>query len=206
MKILRPSAWVAVLLLLGMAPALAQAPAGAPPVRVRGTVEKLDGQTLMVKSRDGQSVKIALADNYAVRAVVKKNLSDIKAGDYVASTGMKGTDGKLHAVEVRIFPEALRGAGEGQFPWDLMPDSIMTNATVAQISAAPQGQVLKVNYKGQESEYIVGPECPILTYAPGDASLLKPGAAVFVIATKGADGTLTSNAVTAEKDGVKPPM
>lgn len=204
MKILHQWSWVAVLLLL-VGPALAQAPQGVP-TRIRGTVDKLDGQTLVVKSRDGQMVTIALTPNYGVRGVVKKSLSDIKAGDYVASTGMKGTDGKLHAVEVRIFPEALRGAGEGQFPWDLMPDSVMTNATVAQISAAPQGQVLKVTYKGTESEYVVGPDVPILSYVNGDASLLKPGAAVFVGAFKQPDGTLTSNAVTAEKDGVKPPM
>ncbi|HEX9463430.1 MAG TPA: hypothetical protein VGB82_12600 [Alphaproteobacteria bacterium] len=207
MKILRHSAWIVALFLLGpvLSDALAQAPQGTP-TRIRGTVEKLDGNTLMVKSRDGQDLTIKLADNYAVRGVVKKSLSDIKPGDYVASTGMKGTDGKLHAVEVRIFPEALRGAGEGQFPWDLMPDSIMTNATVAQISAAPQGQTLKVSYKGTESEYMVGPEVPILGYVSADASLLKPGSAVFIGALKQSDGTLTSNAVTAEKDGVKPPM
>ena len=116
--------------LVGALPALAQAqaPQGTP-TRIRGTVEKLDGQVLIVKSREGQVVTIDLAPNYGVRGLVRKSLSDIKAGDYVASTGRKGSDGKLHAVEVRIFPEALRGAGEGQFPWDLTPDSMMTNAT-----------------------------------------------------------------------------
>jgi len=201
LKSLIIGAFVAMLAL----PAFAQAPQGTP-TRIRGTVEKLDGHTLTVKSRDGQDVLIALADNFAVRGLVKKSLSDIKAGDYVASTGRRGPDGKLYAVEVRIFPEALRGAGEGQFAWDLTPDSLMTNATVSGISAAPDGQTLKVTYKGQESEYIVKPGTPILTYSPGDASMLKPGTAVFVIALKQPDGKLTSNTVTAESNGIKPPM
>ena len=113
-----------------------QAPQGTP-TRIRGTVEKLDGQALTVKSREGEIVTIALADNVAVAYLVKKNVGDIKPGDYIASTGIKGTDGKLHAIEVRIFPESLRGAGEGQYPWDLKPDSVMTNATVGTITQAP---------------------------------------------------------------------
>lgn len=201
LKSLIVGAFVALLAL----PAFAQAPQGTP-TRIRGTVEKLDGHTLTVKSRDGQNVSIALADNFAVRGLVKKSLSDIKSGDYVASTGRRGPDGKLYAVEVRIFPEALRGAGEGQFAWDLTPDSLMTNATVSGISAAPDGQTLKVTYKGGESEYIVKPGTPILTYSAGDPSMLKPGTTIFVIALKHPDGTLTSSQVTAETNGIKPPM
>lgn len=192
-----------VLLLAGTA--LAQVPQGTP-TRIRGTVDTLDGQTLMVTSRDGQMVHIALAPNYTVRGVVKKELSDIKAGDYVASTSVKGTDGKLHAIEVHIFPEAMRGTGEGQFAWDLVPDSLMTNATVGSITAAPKGSTMKVSYKGSESEIDVPADIPIVTYVPGDAGLLKKGAAVFIIALKKEDGTLTASGVTAEKDGVKPPM
>jgi hypothetical protein len=189
------------------ASALAQTPAPeGTPTRIRGTIEKLDGQTLTIKSRDGQSMNIALAPNYSVAALVKKSATDIKSGDYVASTGVKGTDGKLHAVEVRIFPEALRGAGEGQYPWDLKPDSTMTNATVAGIAGAPKGQTLKVSYKGSESEYVIDADYPVFGYTQGDASLLKPGAAVFVIALKKPDGSLSAQRLTAEKDGVKPPM
>ena len=121
-------------------------------------------------------------------------------------TGVKGTDGKIHAIEVRIFPEAARGTGEGQYPWDLMPDSIMTNATVGKVDQAPQGSVLHVTFKGTESEYTVGPEVPVLANGPGDISLLKPGVAVFVIALKHEDGKLTSARLYAEKDGIKPPM
>jgi hypothetical protein len=187
-------------------PAFAQAPPAGTPTRIRGTVDKLDGKNLMVKSRDGQVLTIALADNVAVVTLVKKTVGDIKTGDYIASTGMKGTDGKIHAIEVRIFPEAARGTGEGQFPWDLSPDSIMTNATVGKVDQAPQGPVLHVTYKGQESEFTVGPDVPVLANGPGDVSLLKPGIAVFVIALKHEDGKLTSARLYAEKDGIKPPM
>jgi hypothetical protein len=201
------SAFAGALVALIAVSALAQtAPPDGTPTRIRGTVEKLDGQTLQVKSRDGQSLVITLAPNVTIAAVVKRGLADIRAGDYVASTSVKGTDGKLHAIEVHIFPEAMRGTAEGQFPWDLVPDSLMTNATVAGITAAPQGQILKVTYKGSDSEIMVSPDIPIVTYVPGDASLLKPGAAIFSIALKKADGSLTAGRVTAEKDGVKPPM
>ena len=197
---------IAALIALAVGPALAQTPPAGTPTRIRGTVDKLDGQNLMVKSRDGQTLTIELAANVAVITLVKKSIADIKAGDYVASTGVKGTDGKIHAIEVRIFPEAARGTGEGQYPWDLMPDSIMTNATVGKVDQAPQGPVLHVTFKGTESEYTVGPEVPVLANGPGDISLLKPGAAVFVIALKHEDGKLTSARLYAEKDGIKPPM
>ena len=184
----------------------AQTPPEGTPTRIRGTVEKLDGQTLTVKSREGQQLTIALAPNFTVAAVVKKSLGDIKAGDFVGAASTKGTDGKLHALEVLIFPEALRGTGEGERAWDLTPDSLMTNATVAGIASAAQGQALKVTYKGGESEIIVAPSTPVVTFAPGDASLLKPGAAVFIGAITKPDGSLSAARVNAEKDGVKPPM
>ena len=197
---------IAALIALAVGPTLAQTPPAGTPTRIRGTVDKLDGQNLMVKSRDGQTLTIELAANVAVITLVKKSIADIKAGDYVASTGVKGTDGKIHAIEVRIFPEAARGTGEGQYPWDLMPDSIMTNATVGKVDQAPQGPVLHVTFKGTESEYTVGPDVPVLANGPGDISLLKPGVAVFVIALKHEDGKLTSARLYAEKDGIKPPM
>ena len=100
----------------------------------------------------------------------------------------------------------MRGTGEGERPWDLTPGSLMTNATVSGITGAPQGQTLKVTYKGGESEIVVAPSTPIVTFAPGDASLLKPGAAIITAASKKPDGSLTASRVTAEKDGVKPPM
>jgi hypothetical protein len=201
-KLLVAGALVALL----ASPAAAQnAPEGTP-TRIRGTVEKLDGQTLTVKSREGPQLTIALAPNFTVSAVVKKSLADIKTGDYVGAASLKGSDGKLHAIEVLIFPEALRGTGEGERPWDLVPDSLMINATVAGVASAAQGQVLKVAYKGGESEIIVPNDIPIVTFVPGDSSLLKPGAAIFTGALKKPDGSLMATRVTAEKDGVKPPM
>ena len=197
---------IATLIALVVWPALAQTPPAGTPTRIRGTVDKLDGQNLMVKSRDGQTLTIELAANVAVITLVKKSVADIKAGDYVASTGVKGTDGKIHAVDVRIFHETLRGTGEGQRPWDVKPDGVMTNATVGAVTQSPEGGVIHVKYKEGESEYIVGPEVPIVAYVAGDRSLLKPGAAVFIVAQKKPDGTLTTGRVTAEKNGVKPPM
>ena len=201
------STYIATLFIAFIAmPALAQAPAEGARQRVVGTVDKLDGNNLMVKANDGQPVTVVLDDNAAVFGVEKRTLADIKPGDYLASGGVKGTDGKIHAVEVRIFPETLRGTGEGQRAWDAKPDGVMTNATVGTVSQSPEGGVIHVKYKEGESEFTVGPEVPIVAYVAGDRSLLKPGAAIFTVAQKKPDGTLTTGRVTAEKNGVKPPM
>ncbi|HLY44665.1 MAG TPA: hypothetical protein VKQ73_03735 [Stellaceae bacterium] len=196
----------ATFLALVVGPALAQNPPADARVRIRGTVEKLDGNTLLVKSRDGQSMTVTLAPDFTVSGVAKKSLSDIKAGDFIASTSVKGTDGKLHALEVHFLPANLRARIEGQTPTDLVPNALMTNAVVSGIAATNDGQVLNVAYKGSEAAIVVGPDVPVVAYVPGDAGLLKPGAAVFMIAIKKPDGSLTAARVTAEKDGVKPPM
>ena len=201
------STYIATLFIAFIAmPALAQAPAEGTRQRVVGTVDRLDGNNLMVKSNDGQPVTVVLDDNAVVFGVEKRTLADIKPGDYLASGGVKGTDGKIHAVEVRIFPETLRGTGEGQRAWDAKPDGVMTNATVGTVSQSPEGGVIHVKYKEGESEFTVGPEVQIVAYVAGDRSLLKPGAAIFTVAQKKPDGTLTTGRVTAEKNGVKPPM
>jgi len=201
------STYIATLFIAFIAmPALAQAPAEGTRQRVVGTVDKLDSNNLMVKANDGQPVTVVLDDNAVVFGVEKRTLADIKPGDYLASGGVKGTDGKIHAVEVRIFPETLRGTGEGQRAWDAKPDGVMTNATVGTVSQSPEGGVIHVKYKEGESEFTVGPEVPIVAYVAGDRSLLKPGAAIFTVAQKKPDGTLTTGRVTAEKNGVKPPM
>jgi len=186
--------------------ALAQAQSEGTRVRVAGTIDKLDGDKLTVDTKGGQPITVVLADNAAVFGVEKRTIADIKPGDFLASGGVKGTDGKIHAVEVRIFPETLRGTGEGQRPWDARPEGVMTNATVGTVSQSPEGGVIHVKYKEGESEFTVGPEVPILAYVAGDRSLLKPGAAIFTVAQKKPDGTLTTGRVTAEKNGVKPPM
>ena len=201
---MRRMAIVAVLVALFAIPALAQNPPDGTPTRARGVVEKLTGQTLAVKSREGEVLTIALAPDVAIQTLVKKTLTDIKPGDFVASTGIKDKDGKIHAIEVRIFPAATPDGGR-QFAWDLGPDSVMTNATVGTVTKAPDATVLHVTFKGGESEYSVGSDVPVLANAPGDISMLKPGATVFVIALKKPDGSLTSSRIYAEKDGVKPP-
>ena len=201
----RTSFLAAVVVAFVALPALAQAPPAGTPVRIRGTVEKLDGRILTVTERDGGTASVTLAPDATVNTLVKRSLADIKPGDFVASTGIKGKDGQIHAIEVRIFPKAEPNGGR-QFAWDLAPDSVMTNATVGRVTKAPQGEVLHVTFKGGKSEYMVGPEVPILATAPGDISLLKPGVAVFVIALKHPDGSLTSTRLYAEKNGIKPPM
>ncbi len=201
----RTSFPAAVVIAFVALPAFALAPAAGAPERIRGTVDQLDGHTLTVKERDGQIATVALAPNAAIETLVKRSLADIKPGDFVASTGIRAKDGEIHAIEVRIFPKAEPNGGR-QFAWDLSPDSVMTNATVGTVTKAPAGEVLHVTFKGGKSEYIVGPGVPVLAAAPGDISLLKPGAAVFVLAQKHSDGSLTSNRLYAEKNGVKPPM
>ena len=189
-------------------PALAQAPAApaGTPMRIRGTIVKLDGNMLTVKPKAGADVTVAMAPNFGVSKLVKKKLSDIKTGDFVASTGIKRPDGTIHAVEIRIFPEALRGRGEGQFPWDLSPDSVMTNATVSGIAAAPKGKTFTVTYKGTTSTYIVDRTTPIFAQEPANASLLKPKTYVVVLALKHPDGSLTGTNVAATANGVRPRM
>jgi hypothetical protein len=201
---MRPiSCLAAAILALLVVPTFAQE---GTPTRIRGTIEKLEGQTLIVKSREGQELSIALANDLKVSAVEKAQLSDIKQGDFIGTAAVPGTDGKLHAQEVLIFPEALRGAGEGHRPWDLTPDSTMTNATVAEVAEGAKGRLLTLKYKDGEKEIEVPMEAPIVTLAPGDPSLLQPGTVVFISATKAGDGTLSTSRVTAGKDGVAPPM
>jgi hypothetical protein len=191
--------------MLGMLvlPALAQTPDAPAPVRVRGTIEKVDGDNLTVKARDGTEVKVAVTDKTRLQSLAKKGIADIKTGDFLASTGAKGADGKLHAIEVRILPQP---SGGSQYPWDLGADSMMTNATVGTVSEAPQGKVVHVKFKDGESEYSIGPNVPIFAPVPGDKSLLKPGIAVFLLGPKGPDGTVKPNFMYVEKDGIKPPM
>jgi hypothetical protein len=187
-------------------PAMAQAPGNQTRVRVAGTVETLDGDRLSVHTAGGPTQTVTLAPDAAIYGVEKRSLGDIKQGDFVASGGVRGTDGKIHAVEVRIFPQAMRGVGEGQRPWDVKPEGVMTNATVGTVSQTSAGGVVHVTYKGGQSEYVVGPDVPVLAYVPADRTLLKPGAAVTTVAAKQADGSLLASRVYAEKNGVKPPM
>jgi outer membrane lipoprotein SlyB len=158
-------------LLLSIAPVSAQQP-----TRVRGTIEKVDGNTLTVKSRDGATVTVILKEGGAVRGVEKAALADIKQNSFVGITAMPQPDGTQKAVEVHIFPESLRGAGEGHRPWDLMPNSTMTNANVEQLVTAVDGPMLTMKYKDGEKKISVPNNAEIVQFVNGDKSDLKPGA------------------------------
>jgi hypothetical protein len=178
----------------------------APPVRIRGTIEHVDGSIYVVKARDGVELKLTLADKPQIAGVVKASLSDIKQDSFVGVTAMPQPDGSQRALEVHIFPEAMRGTGEGHYPWDLKPESTMTNANVGQIAAVVDGRTLTLKYKDGEKNIFVPADVPIVTYVPGDKSDLKPGAKVFIIAAKHPDGTLEGRAWRVGRDGLTPPM
>jgi hypothetical protein len=175
-------------------------------VRVRGTIERAEGDHYIVKARNGGEVKVKLADNAMVVALVKASLADVKQGSYVGVSGMPQADGSQRALEIHIFPEAMRGTGDGHRPWDLQPSSTMTNGAVEQTAASSDGQVLTLKYKDGEKKVLVPADCPIVSYLPGDKSELKPGAAIFIAAAqKQSDGTLVTPRVNVGR-GTAPPM
>ncbi len=176
-------------------------------VRVRGTIESVDGQTLNVKTRDGAAVKVKLADKAPIRTVVKKSVADVKQGLFVGITAMPQPDGTQKAVEIHIFPEALRGTGEGHRPWDLMPNSTMTNANIETEVASAGGEKLVLKYKDGEKTFIVPENVAVVMFAPGSAADLKPGAKIFIVAAKKLpDGSLEAPGITVGANGVDPPM
>src|SRR5260221_290231 len=197
---------VAGLLLAAVsAVAIAQAPVN-PPVRVRGTVEKLDGQMLTVKSRTGESVNIKLADNYVVVGITKASVDDIASGKFIGTTTVGERDGALIALEVHIFPEAMRGTGEGHYDWDLRPQSKMTNANVANMTSMGKDRVMTVQYKGGEKKVLVPSDAVVVGYTPTERSELKPGAPVFSVTQRQPDGSLTAARVNVGLNGQVPPM
>jgi hypothetical protein len=195
--------WISLFALVISLPAVAQTPV---PVRIRGAIEAVDANAMLVKSREGATFKIALADNLGVNAVVPIALSAIDPGKFIGAAAMKMPDGTMRALEVLVFPEAMRGAGEGHYPWDLQPESTMTNATVAAVVSASAGRELTLTYKGESQKIMVPADVPVVTFEPSDRSLLTPGAHVFLTAQRGADGSLTAARVAVGKDGLVPPM
>jgi len=193
--------------LTSVLPAIAADTPAPAPTRIRGTIDAFEGSTLAVTARDGTKLKIALAPGFTVGTLKKADLADIKPGDFIGSAAMKNKDGKLVALEVHIFPEAMRGTGEGQRPWDSGPDSSMTNATVGEVTSLSEGgRTLSLTYKGGQAVIEVPQDVPVVTFAPGDPSMLVPGRAVILFAAQQADGTLAAARVTVESGGVKPPM
>ncbi len=198
---------VAALVAFAMAgSALSQSPPPSPPTRLRGTITAIDGKTATIATREGTSVDVKLAENWAAVLVVPTALSEVKQGAFVGIASLKGPDGVQNALEVLVFPEAARGSNEGHYPWDLQPESMMTNATVATVAAAGDGQTLTLKYKDGAQDIRVKPGIPIVTFAPGDRADAKVGAKVFLGAAKGADGSLTAGRILVGKDGLTPPM
>jgi hypothetical protein len=203
---LRPRALLTALTVMSVlgSAAWAQQP---PPIRIRGTIEAVDGPLLTVKSREGTEMKVRLTDNVAVFGVAKTDLSEIKQGSYIGVTAMPESDGSQKALAVHIFPETQRGAAEGFRPWDLRPNSTMTNATVAETVAGTEGQNILVRYKDGEKKVVVPKDTPIVTFVAGDKSELKPGARIIIFsATRKEDGTLEAARVNVGRDGITPPM
>ena len=176
------------------------------PVRVRGTIDRVEGDTYVVKTRGGAELKVTLAEKAMVVALIKASLADIKQGSYVGVSGMPQADGSQKALEVHIFPEAMRGVGDGHRGWDLQPTSTMTNGNVEQATASSDGQVLMLKYKDGEKKIVVSSDTPIVVYVPGERSELKPGASIFIAAAvKQPDGSLQAPRVNVGR-GVAPPM
>ena len=182
------------------------------PMRVRGTVEQIDGAMMTVKSREGDTLKVKLADEVKVVALVKSSLADIKPNSFVGSTAMPQPDGTWKAVEVHIFPEEMRGTGEGDRPYDYKPQSTMTNGTVNSLAkttmsgtvASEEGATLTLDYKGGSKKIDVTPQTVIVSYVPSTREELKPGASIYLpAATRQADGTLLTARVNVGR-GVAP--
>lgn len=180
--------------------------ADSPPTRIRGTIAKLDGTTLTIATREGSKVAVMLPEKVNIATMKKLALADIAQGTFIGTAAEPGADGELKALEVVVFPEAMRGTGEGHYPWDLAPGTSMTNANVDAAVQGTSGRELTLSYKGGSVKVMVPPEVPIVMPVPATRADLKDGATVFVVARKAEDGTLNAGFVAVGKDGVNPPM
>jgi hypothetical protein len=176
------------------------------PTRVRGSIEGVNGDVLAVKSRGGEDFELRMTPDIRIVGITKIALTDIKVGSFIGTTTVPGPDGVQNAVEVHVFPEDMRGTGEGSRPYDLRPNSSMTNATVAESVVSNDGHTLLIKYKDGEKKVLVAPETPVVTYVPADKSDLKPGAKVIAFMKKLPDGSFETNRVSVGRDGLTPPM
>ena len=199
----RPLAAVVVVVASALSAIAQQSPT---PSRVRGTIEAVDGDVLAVKSRSGEDVKLHMTGDIRLVGIIKISLADIKIGSFIGTTTVPGPDGTPSAVEVHVFPEAMRGTGEGSRPYDLKPNSTMTNATVAESVVGNDGHTLLVKYKDGEKKVVVTSETPVVTYVPADKSDLKVGAKVIAFMKQLPDGSFETNRVSVGRDGLTPPM
>jgi hypothetical protein len=202
-QLTRPLVAIAVVVASSLYAIAQQPPA---PSRVRGTIEGVNGDVISVKSRAGEDVKLHMTGDMRVVGIIKISLADIKVGSFIGTTTVPGADGGQNAVEVHVFPEDMRGTGEGSRPYDLRPNSTMTNATVATTVAGNDGHTLLIKYKDGEKKVVVGPDTPVVTYVPADKSDLKPGAKVIAFIKQLPDGSFETNRVSVGRDGLTPPM
>ncbi len=176
------------------------------PTRVRGTIETVDGDTMTVKSRGGENFKLHMTSDMKVVGLTKISLSDINVGSFIGTTTVPGADGTLTAVEVHVFPESMRGTGEGSRPYDLKPNSTMTNATVSDSVVSNDGHTIMVKYKDGEKKVLVTSETPVVTYVPADKTDLKAGAKMIASIKQLPDGSFETNRVSVGRNGLTPPM
>jgi hypothetical protein len=196
----RTLAAASLALICAMSSALAQET-----VRIRGTVERIEGPVYVVKNRDGAELKLTVTDNPLFVAIAPSTMADIKPGMFVGSAGTMQPDGTQKAIEVHVFPESMRGTGAGHYDWDLKPNTKMTNGNVEQSVAAVDGPVLSVKYKDGEKKLVVTPETVVVTYVTGSKDEIKPGTKIFVAAAKKQpDGTLQTPRITYGRNGAGP--
>jgi hypothetical protein len=213
-------AFITATLLAGASAAQMSSSSKPAPEHVRGDIVAVDGNTLTVKSRSGETLKLQLADDVRVTEAKKAGLADVHDGTFIGTTAVQQPDGTLRAIEVHLFPDSMRGTGEGHRQWDLSPGSTMTNATVSGASAAGgtpgstmtnanvakvEGRKLTLKYSGGEKSVVVPPDATIVKLEPASRSDLRPGVHLFAIASRQGDGTLRAERVTVGKD-VAPPM
>jgi hypothetical protein len=201
--LIRPLVAIAVVAASCLA-AIAQQPPS--PSRVRGTIEAVDGDVLAVKSRSGEDFRLHMGGDMRVVGIVKISLSEIKVGSFIGATTVPGPDGSNNAIEVHVFPEDMRGTGEGSRPFDLRPNSTMTNATVAETVAGNDGHTLLIKYKDGEKKVLVSPDTPVVTYVPAEKSELKPGAKIIAFFKKQPDGSYEASRISVGLNGLTPPM
>jgi hypothetical protein len=198
-----PRAAVLALALAFAPQAFAQTPES---MRIRGSVVNVDGSALTIKTRQGANVTVKLADNAKLIGVVKASVADIKPGVFIGTASVPKEGSAARALEVVVFPDAMRGVGEGDYAWDLEPGSMMTNGTIATAVEGMSGPTITVSYKGGERKITVAPDTPVVAFGPADKSDIKPDAKLFTSAQKQADGSWTAGFLAIGKDGVVPPM
>lgn len=200
MKFLRFTAIGAMLMAGSLA--LAQT---ATPVRLRGTIERADAASVTVRERSGEVITLALPAKYTFQEVYPIDIVAIQPNAFIGTAAVPGRDGALEALEVVVFPEAARGTGEGHYPWDLKADTSMTNATVADLVRQAGSRRLTLRYKDGEKTVVVPDGVPVVTFRPGEAALVRPGARVFIVAAE-VGGQPTVSRLVVGRDGFAPPM